>query len=181
MIEECRRAVPAWSRDGIICTGETDRRAIVKRVASAAALAGSLLALAACADLGRATADSISRDDEAQMLAALQASADAWNRGDLKGHLAIYDPSVTVMTKQGPRPTIEAIEKSFGQAYFVDGKPKQNLRMESVAIRSLSARSALMTGRFILSGGALPEQSGWFTLAWLRTPRGWRVVHDHTS
>lgn len=156
-------------------------KALVKRILAAAALAGCLAALAGCTDLGRANAGSTGRDDEAQMLAALQASADAWNRGDLKGHLAIYDPSVTVMTKQGPRPTIEAIEKSFGRAYFVDGKPKQNLRMESVAIRNLSANSALMTGRFILSGGALPEQSGWFTLVWIRTPHGWRVVHDHTS
>ncbi|MEP6998342.1 MAG: nuclear transport factor 2 family protein [Betaproteobacteria bacterium] len=115
------------------------------------------------------------------MLAVLQASADAWNRGDLKGHLEIYDPSVTVMTKSGPRPTIDAVEKSFGQAYFVDGKPKQRLRTESVKIRALSDRSALMTGRFILSGGSEAEQSGWFTLIWIRTPAGWRVVHDHTS
>jgi uncharacterized protein (TIGR02246 family) len=118
---------------------------------------------------------------EAEIRAALQASADAWNRGDLKGHLAIYDPSVTVMTKNGPRPSIEAIEQSFGKAYFVDGRPKQNLRMESVAVRLLSDRSALVTGRFILSGGSLPEQSGWFTLVWIRTAAGWRAVHDHTS
>jgi beta-aspartyl-peptidase (threonine type) len=123
----------------------------------------------------------ISADDESQMLAATQASTDAWNRGDLKGHLAIYDASVTVMTKAGPRPTIEAIEKSFGQAYFVDGKPRQQLRTESVRIRGLSAQSALMTGRFILSGGSEAEQSGWFTLIWVRAPSGWRAVHDHTS
>jgi len=38
-----------------------------------------------------------------------------------------------------------------------------------------------MTGRFALSGGGLPEQSGWFSLVWLQTPAGWRVVHDHSS
>jgi ketosteroid isomerase-like protein len=45
----------------------------------------------------------------------------------------------------------------------------------------LAADSALMTGRFVLSGGDRPEQSGWFTLVWIRTPRGWKIVHDHTS
>jgi ketosteroid isomerase-like protein len=147
----------------------------------ASLVAVSLSILGACSSIGPFGGGAASEADEARMLAALQASADAWNRGDLKGHLAIYDASVTVMTKAGPRPTIEAIEKSFGQAYFVDGRPKQHLRMESVTIRSLSERSALMTGRFILSGGGLPEQSGWFTLVWLRTAAGWRAVHDHTS
>lgn len=133
-----------------------------------------VLLLAACAAVP-------SGDDRAQLLAALQASEDAWNRGDLKGHLAIYDASVTAMTKTGPRPGIAPIEAAFTQAYFRDGKPKQQLRTEQIGIRTLSADAALMTGRFILSGGGEPEQSGWFTLVWQRTPSGWKVVHDHTS
>jgi ketosteroid isomerase-like protein len=124
---------------------------------------------------------SFTQDDESQLRDLLQSSADAWNRGDLQGHVAIYDPSVTVMTNNGPRPTIEAIVKSFGGAYFVNGQPKQQLRMESVAVRPMSADSALMTGRFILSGGDDPDRSGWFTLIWVRTAAGWRAVHDHTS
>jgi len=120
-------------------------------------------------------------NDEAQILAALNASTDAWNRGSLQGHLAIYDPSVTAMTKQGPRRGVAPIEEAFSRSYFRDGKPKQQLRTEQVATRMLSADSALMTGRFVLSGGGEPEQSGWFTLAWIRTPSGWKVVHDHTS
>ena len=120
-------------------------------------------------------------EDRDQIQAALKASADSWNQGNLAGHLAIYDESVTTMTRNGPRPTIAAIESSFRTTYFVGDKPKQNLRMESVTIRALSKDSALMTGRFTLSGGELPDQSGWFTLIWLRTPTGWKVVHDHTS
>lgn len=134
-----------------------------------------LLFLAACASAPRPA------DDEAQMRAALAESAAAWNRGDLRGHLAIYDESVTAMTKSGPRPGIAPIEAAFLRSYFRDGKPKQALRLENVAVRKLSAESALMTGRFLLSGGGEPEQSGWFTLVWLRTPSGWKVVHDHSS
>ena len=149
--------------------------------AFAVLVAACCLVLAACAASGENAAGALHEQDEAQILGALQASADAWNRGDLKGHLAIYDPSVTVMTKAGPRPTIEAIEASFAATYFVDGKPRQSLRMDSVRIRMLSEQSALVTGRFILSGGTEPEQSGWFTLVWVRTPAGWRAIHDHTS
>ena len=153
----------------------------IRHAFAASLLAGYCLMLGACAVPSRSPTGIINEQDEAQIFAALQDSVEAWNRGDLKGHLAIYDPSVTVMTKNGPRPTIEAIETSFGRTYFVDGKPKQNLRMESVRVRALSEQSALVTGHFVLSGGTEPEQSGWFTLVWVHTAVGWRAVHDHTS
>lgn len=152
-----------------------------RRAFAASLVAVCCLLLNACTAFNQSPAAITERPDESQIRAALNASVEAWNRGDLKGHLAIYDPSVTVMTKNGPRPTIEAIESSFGQTYFVDGKPKQRLRVESVGVRPLSERSALATGRFILSGGTEREQSGWFTLVWVYTTVGWRVVHDHTS
>ena len=119
--------------------------------------------------------------DEAAIRAATTASADAWNRGDLKGHVAIYVDSVTFMTRNGPRPGVAAVEQSFATTYFRDGQPKQQLRFEQVTVRRLDANAALQTGRFILSGGGEPEQSGWFTLVWVRTPAGWKAVHDHTS
>lgn len=137
--------------------------------------------LVACASPATYEGSALQAEDRARMQAALNASADAWNEGNLSGHLAIYDESVTTMTKNGPRPTVAAIESSFRATYFRDGKPKQSLRMESVAIRSLARDAALMTGRFVLSGGGEPEQSGWFTLIWVRTAAGWKVVHDHTS
>lgn len=146
-----------------------------------------MLGLCAAALCGCATVSSSTMskaDDEAargQLLGALQRSADAWNAGDLKGHLAIYDDSVSVMTRNGPRLGVAAIEASFSAAYFKDGRPKQALRMEQVSVRFLSTDSALMTGRFILAGGNEPEQSGWFTLVWVRTPTGWKAVHDHTG
>lgn len=139
------------------------------------------LTLASCAMTTTSTHDVLNPIDQAFMLTALQKSADAWNRGDLKAHLAIYDPSVTVMTKAGPRPGVLAIEQSFSKSYFVNGRPKQMLRMEQVTLRGLSTHSALMTGRFVLSGGVEPEQSGWFTLVWVKTAAGWRAIHDHSS
>ena len=123
----------------------------------------------------------ISEADRNQIQAALNASVNGWNEGSLAKHLSLYDPAVTMMTREGPRPGVAPIEESFRKTYFVGDQPKQNLRMERVAIRALSSDSALMTGRFILEGGGLAEQSGWFTLVWVRTAAGWKVVHDHTS
>jgi uncharacterized protein (TIGR02246 family) len=119
--------------------------------------------------------------DEAQIRAATNASAEAWNRGDLKGHLSIYVDSVTFMTRNGPRPGVAAIEQDFTTTFFNQGMPKQQLRFEQLTVRRLGPEAALETGRFILSGGGLPDQSGWFTLVWVRTADGWKAVHDHSG
>jgi uncharacterized protein (TIGR02246 family) len=119
--------------------------------------------------------------DEAQIRALLTGSAEAYNRGDLKGHLSIYVDSVTYMTRNGPRPGVAAIERDFNAALFSGGMPKQQLRFEQVAVRRLDDGAALATGRFILSGGGLADQAGWFTLVWVRTADGWKSVHDHSS
>lgn len=119
--------------------------------------------------------------DEAQIRAATEASAAAWNRGDLGGHLAIYADTVSFMTRDGPRTGVAAIEQAFTNSYFRDGMPRQRLSFEQVVVRRLGPEAALQTGRFVLDGGDEPTQSGWFTLIWVRTPDGWRAVHDHTS
>ena len=141
---------------------------------SLAFLVGTGLAIAGCAARSGTA-------DEAALRRLLQESADAFNAGDLPGHLASYDESVTFMTKNGPRPGVAPIEQAFRERYFKDGKPKQQLRFEQESIRFLSDDVALVTGRYVLSGGDEPEQSGWFTTLWTRTLQGWKVVHDHSS
>ena len=119
--------------------------------------------------------------DEAAIRQALSDSVAAFNRGDLAGHLAIYDESVEFMTKDGPRPGIAPIEKAFREHYFRDGQPIQQLRFEQLAVRRLTDDAAIATARWVLSGGGQPDQAGWFTLVFLRTGAGWRAVHDHSS
>jgi imidazolonepropionase-like amidohydrolase/ketosteroid isomerase-like protein len=131
--------------------------------------------------MGRLDAAASWNEDEARIRAMLAASAEAFNRGDLPGHLSIYDPAITFMTKNGPRPGIAPIEAAFREAYFRDGLPKQLLRFEQLSVRPLGPDQAKATGRFVLAGGGEPDQTGWFTLIWLRTSAGWRAVHDHSS
>lgn len=119
--------------------------------------------------------------EEAEIRQRIADSALAFNRGDLTGHLAVYDESVTFMTRDGPRPGVAPIEKAFRETYFRDSQPIQQLRFERLAVRPLGPDAALATARWVLAGGDRAEQSGWFTLAWRRTPAGWRVVHDHSS
>jgi uncharacterized protein (TIGR02246 family) len=118
---------------------------------------------------------------ESEIRAGLQASSDAWNRGDLKGHLAIYAEDVTSIGAAGPRHGVARIEEDFAKKYFKDGRPKQTLGFSEITVRPLGPDAALAIGRWTLSGGGEPEQTGWFSLVWLRTAQGWKVIHDHSS
>lgn len=148
---------------------------------AAALLAALLSASCAARAAGPAAAPASWGADEARIRALTLASSEAWNRGDLRGHLSIYVDTVAFMTRTGPRPGVAAVEESFTRTYFRDGRPKQSLRFEQLVVRPLGRDAALETGRFVLSGGGEPEQSGWFTLVWVRTAEGWRAVHDHSS
>jgi beta-aspartyl-peptidase (threonine type) len=111
----------------------------------------------------------------------MQASAEAWNRGDMAGHVAIYTDSASMMTSRGPMFGRDSIANGLARSFWKDGKPTQQLRFEDLVVRPLGADYALVTGAFILSGGEKAETRGRYTLVWRRTPDGWRLIHDHSS
>ena len=99
----------------------------------------------------------------------------------MAAHLTIYSDTATFMTGGGPIVGKARTRATLERAFWRDGRPKQQLRFERIAVRPLGAGHALATGHFILSGGGEADRSGWFSLTWERTPAGWRVVHDHSS
>ena len=121
-------------------------------------------------------------DPTPEVRAALTGSAEAFNRGDLDGHLAIYVEQATMMTGTGPRPGRDRIKAGFSAKYFdASGKPFQQLAFDSLVVHPLGSDHAYVTARWSLSGGGRPDLGGWFTLIWERRQEGWRVLHDHTS
>jgi ketosteroid isomerase-like protein len=110
----------------------------------------------------------------------LMATAVEWNRGSLDGFIAPYADESTFMTPAGPIGRAAMVER-YRKKYFASGRPLQRLRFEEVEARSLGPDHALMTGRFVLTGGGVPEQTGRFTLVWVRSRNGWRILHDHSG
>jgi uncharacterized protein (TIGR02246 family) len=123
----------------------------------------------------------LAKTDEAEVRRKLQSTADAWNRADLAGHVAPYADSAAFMTGRGPMIGRDKIEASLSRGFWRDGKPVQMLRYEHVSVRALGRDHALVTGRFVLTGGARTDATGWFTLVWERGPKGWQEIHDHSS
>lgn len=110
----------------------------------------------------------------------MDSSATAWNKGSLEGHLSIYDSSATFMGANGLI-GIPALKESFQKKYFNGTKPVQQLAFDDIQVKPLGADFALVTGKFILSGGGLPENSGRYSLVFGKTKSGWKVLHDHSS
>jgi ketosteroid isomerase-like protein len=119
-------------------------------------------------------------DLSAELRKIMDAATSDWSRGDLDAYFAPYHEQGTYIGRRGPAGIAE-MRAGFEKTYFTAGKPNQQLRYEQMNVVPLTGDSALMTGRFVLSGGGQDEQSGWFTLIWVRTPDGWKIVHDHTS
>ena len=140
-------------------------------------LAGTLL-LAGCTSPDEPAAPAAFDGDT--LVRLLQATTADWNRGDLEGFIAPYDSASTFMSAGGPVGRDRMYER-YRQRYFTGSEPDQQLRFEDVHTRPLGQAHALMTGRYVLTGGDQPDRSGWFSLVWVHRPDGWKILHDHSS
>ena len=131
-----------------------------------------------------AVQNSYAQDDssaEAIIRAAFEASAAAWNNADINGHVAMYADSAAFMTGNGPAIGRERTAELLEGAYFQDGAPAQQLSFTHLTIQMLGENHALAVGHFILSGGGMDDNTGWFTTIWQRTELRWEIIHDHSS
>ena len=143
-------------------------------------ISGALL-IAACASRMAPTSTSpMPATDAAAIRAVFDTTAAGWNRGDLSAYLSAYAPSATTMGRTGLVHGPSGIEQQMLDGFWKSGRPLQLLRYDHLEIRPLGADDALATGQYILSGGGMPDRTGWFTTIWERTSAGWRMIHDHS-
>lgn len=112
--------------------------------------------------------------------AAMNLSAEEWNKGDLVDFMKMYDPSATMMMPGGIV-GLDSIGGLYRYKYFKGGMPKQNLRYGDMKVRLLGDNYALLTGAFTLYGNGLPERSGRYSLVMVLTKDGWKILHDHSG
>jgi ketosteroid isomerase-like protein len=137
------------------------------------------LAVAAAGADAQTNAPKMSKDEQA-IRATLEGTADGWNKGVLSQYLSAYVPEATEMLSTGPAGGVEAIEKTMREGFWKNGRPAQTLRYESLVVRMLGKKNALVTGKFVLTGAGRPDRSGWFTTVWTKTSDGWKMIHDHS-
>ncbi len=119
---------------------------------------------------------------EAVIRKELDNIAVAWNAADIEGHVAPYADSATMMGSRGLIRGRNAIRDLLARGFWKDGKPLQQLRFEEVEVRMLGrGDAAVVTGKFILTGGERPEASGRFSTVWELRGGRWLTVHDHSA
>ncbi len=136
--------------------------------------------LAACHSAAPAAAPSPA-EPRTELLRAMDASAAAWNRGDLDGHVALYTDSAAMMGKNGPIVGRAVIRGLLERGFWTGGQPAQQLAFDQLVVTMLGRDHAMLTGKCLLTGGGKPEYSCRFTTIWERTTAGWRIIHDHSS
>ncbi len=143
-------------------------------------VAASLIAMA-CASQIRSTSGFPYASDAAAIKAMLDTTAAGWNRGELSVYLSGYADTATAMGSSGLVRGVSGIEGQMRSGFWRNGRPIQALSYDHLEIRPIGPSQAIVTGQYILSGGGQPNRTGWFTTIWVRTSRGWRMVHDHSS
>ncbi len=112
----------------------------------------------------------------------LSAQRDAWNRGDLEDYMKGYEHSPKLVFTSGAKVRVgweQTLEK-YRARYGDDASTMGKLEFEILDVRGLGGDGAIAYGRWHLRD--TPQAgSGIFSLALVRTPAGWKVVHDHTS
>lgn len=117
---------------------------------------------------------------QAQVMAAMEASAAGWNAGDLERFVAVYADDATFVTRDGVLRGKTAIAERYRASFANGGNTRGRLSFEAVAFRTLGPAQQLLIARWRLTGGA-KEESGLTSLVWERRPAGWRIVADHSS
>ena len=151
------------------------------RLASVAVVASFLVNVLACSPGPNDPRPGVVNDASTAIPRALSASAEAWNKANLAGHIRPYADTATFMGGNGPIQGRERVGESLARSFWRDGKPKQRLSFDQITVRPLGDRHALVTGHFLLSGGGEADRSGWFSLTWEKSEAGWQIVHDHSS
>ena len=116
--------------------------------------------------------------------AAVQASAAAWNRGDIDAYASFYDdsPATTFIGREVTRGGAKAIADRYKRSY-PNREAMGTLDFSEVTVRMLGPDLAIVTGRWHLqrtaAGGG--EASGRTTLIMRKGKSGWKIIHDHSS
>jgi len=118
---------------------------------------------------------------QAEIEAILIEQGEAWNRGDIVGFMGAYEPTDDLLftsggkVRRGYDETLAKYQASYGEPGAM-GK----LDFAVLDFRMLGEGSAIMLGSWKLTETP-KEGGGLFTLVWLKTEEGWKIVHDHTS
>jgi uncharacterized protein (TIGR02246 family) len=147
-------------------------------------MAGAAVAIAISATAAAGAAEPATQA-RAAVRAALDASATAWNAGDLDRFMGCYERAATTTYVSGTRfvQGYDAIRATYAERFGGGTRAAMGqLSLEIVDFRMVGSDHAYVVGRFHLHRDAAHggDASGPTTLLFRRTTAGWRIIADHS-
>lgn len=144
-----------------------------------------ILAIGACLPVAAQKA----AEDEAVIRSAMQAQADAWNRGDIPTFMQTYEDSeettfVGLTVRKGYQPILKRYQENYTSREQMGTLSFSNLDIRLLPSGCGKTELALATGNFHLertTHGAAAKDDGIFSLVWRKGSHGWKIILDHTS
>jgi uncharacterized protein (TIGR02246 family) len=140
--------------------------------------------LAACAPTPASAPGCAAAFDEAAVVAVLEQQREAWNRADLEGFLAGYEPSEQLLFTSGGniRRGFTQTRDKYRARYGTAAETMGTLAFEILDVRPLGSckDAAIVLGRWQLTDTPSAGQ-GVFSVMLERHGERWEIVHDHTS
>ena len=142
------------------------------------------LAVTAFALAAPALAVSPALSPEAAIAAAIDDSTKGWNAGDLDRFMRVYSdgPAPTFVVKDGVIVGKAAIAARYQPRFTPEGAARRGtLSFETLSFRLLDPGHALLVARYRLQIAGEKDQTGPTSLVFLKEPRGWKIIADHSS
>lgn len=120
----------------------------------------------------------------AREIAALVARQEkAWNRGDLESFLSEYWKSaqVTYVSNGSVKRGFPAIREHYISRYGNSKASMGQLRLSDLEVSDVGARHVLCIGKFTVIHHAHVPIYGRFSLLFVKTKEGWKIMYDHSS
>ncbi len=119
----------------------------------------------------------------AAVTAVLQMQADAWNRGDLDAFLTgyLHSPETSYVSSDSEVWGYDALRDRYQRKYGDKHDTMGTLKFFNLKVQDLGRRNALCIGHWHLDRTDKPPLEGIFSLTFVRTQDGWKIMHDHTS
>lgn len=111
---------------------------------------------------------------------AMEASAAAWNAGDLARFMAVYADDAVFVTPKGLLRGKAAIAAKYRPSFRGVGNARGALTFAFLELRGIDPRHAMLFARWTLTGPSTVE-SGMTTLVFERRGTGWQIIADHSS
>jgi beta-aspartyl-peptidase (threonine type) len=75
----------------------------------------------------------------------------------------------------------DALRERYQKHYGSSKETMGQLKFDILKVLDLGPRNALCIGHWHLERKGQPDLDGTFSLVFVRTDDGWKIVHDHTS